>query len=253
MKKNPLVILLSIIFSGVLLTCSSETHESCEDSHDAITSEIIVNDPSDSIPKAKHYEDLNDFANTLDSLRNPYLVQKKIVVFPCEEDLTYLERINCVISQFQKAELPVHAGPTHEIPVQNKQPLIDSLFIAKCIADKQYHKEEERMYSYLNGKLLDSNNEYYLVLVAMEYSVGKSFLLITISAKTGEQIDIATLGAESADVRSIYGKLTDKSHFEIQNNELDYDEKTDQMYFKTQITRHFEITDKGIFVAYAKT
>jgi hypothetical protein len=238
-KKLPFIILcLSVGFS-----CTSQNdHKSKE--IDAQKTQL-----KDTLLTAQYYEELNEIVDYLDVSKNPYLTQKSdIDLAACNNPTNDSIHKQCIINQFQVVDFPVHVGPTHNIPITNRSLLEDSLFIKECIGDKKYFEEEERMYSYYYGKQVAKNENYMLLLIAEVFSVGKSFILVSVSTKDLKLIDKITLGAEISDAKSIFGKIMDNTHFEIDTKNFGYDEKSDLMFFQSEKTIKYKVSNDGSFI-----
>lgn len=224
------------------LSCSSQQKE---------VSKIIEDENSsieDTILTAEYYQDLNELVDYLDSSRNPYLTQNSDVDLSCIDVSLPSQHKKCIIDQFRLVEFPVHVGPTHVVPRANRAPLEDSLFIYDCIKDTNYFTAEERMYSYYYGKKISESENFILVMLLEEFSVGRKYLLLSISSKDFSLIDKITLGAEISDSKSIFGQIKDRTHFEIDTKEFGYDDGQDLMFFKSEQTKKYEVAKNGKFL-----
>ncbi|BDC99679.1 hypothetical protein [Persicobacter psychrovividus] len=138
----------------------------------------------------------------------------------------------------------MHFGPIPKIKLNSNLQLTDSLFITEALQDKIYFSEEERQYSYYLGVNIPSGNNFKTVVIPERFSVGKSYILLTIS-NSGEHIDKIVVGSEASDWGSVFGKIESLDNIEVTTKKMGYDQKKDVLYFSSSECEQYFINEKG--------
>ncbi|WP_143017465.1 hypothetical protein [Catalinimonas alkaloidigena] len=267
--------LLLLIVSLLCYSCSSttkkeptkagtESHIEGEHSNDTNSEEPIMIDndsrierknSSDSkskeLPKTssedriegKYPNDVNSMVSIIDTTMNPFANGLRFSSGECEHNIE-AKRIHCVISKFPDIPLPMHFGPIPEINLNSDFEIKDSIFITKALRDSNYFTEEERQYSYYFGVNIPNNYDFETVIIPEWFSVGKSYILLTISS-SGENINKLVIGSESSDHESVFGKIESLNDIEVTTKKFGYDKEKDLLYFSSSITEEYRINDKG--------
>jgi len=192
--------------------------------------------------EGKYPNDINSLVTAVDTTLNPFANGLLIKGSNCEGEYE-TERINCVISKLPPRPLPMHFGPLPDIS-RNVIHLDDSLFIVKALKDSIYFNEEERQYSYGLGVNIPHEYDFSLVVITELFSVGKSYILLTIS-NSGEYVDKLVIGSESSDYESIFGRIESLDDIEVITKKIGYDQEKDLLYFSSSVTEHYYINEKG--------
>lgn len=193
--------------------------------------------------EGKYPSDVNSMVSEIDTTLNPFSNGLLFSGRECDNE-NETARINCVISKFPPRALPMHFGPIPEINLNSNFELKDSLFITKALQDINYFTEEERQYNYYFGVKIPNDKEFTTVVIPESFSVGKSYILLTIS-NSGDHIDKLVIGSESSDYESVFGKIESLDDIEVTTKKFGYDEEKDLLYFSSSETDQYFINEKG--------
>lgn len=193
--------------------------------------------------EGKYPSDINSLVSIIDTTLNPFANGLLYSGRDCSDEIES-ERINCVLSKFPPRPLPMHFGPIPDIDFGSNINLHDSLFIVKILKDTTYFTEDDRTYGYCLGVNIPLNKNFKLVIITEWFSVGKSYILLTIS-NTGEHIDNLIIGSESSDYESVFGKIESLDNIEVTTKKIGYDEGKDLLYFSSSETVKYSINGNG--------
>ena len=225
MKYNLLIITIGLL----IYSCtSSTTKESTQANGEARI-------------EGKYSSNINSKVTIIDTTLNPFANGLLFSGRDCENEK---ERINCVISKFPPRPLPMHFGPIPEVSLNSNFELSDSLFITEALQDTNYFAEEERQYSYYLGVNIPSRNNFQTVVIPEWFSVGKRYILLTIS-NSGDYIDKLVIGSESSDYESVFGKIESFNNIEVTTKKIGFDESKDLLYFSSSDKEQYLINEKG--------